>query len=160
MCYPLREKTNFPKPQDNPQVQKVIIWMSSPKGHNPFSRTLRGPMCTWHFCPNGSCWRETHKYRKFLSKWSSYGTKPIFQNLKKTHLNMRFLSKWVLLKNKTHFSKSQKNLQVQNLHTLMWPFLGKTHLYKNLHSWKQLSFYGTQKHFKIGIGGSPLGIRP
>jgi hypothetical protein len=30
------EKTHFQEPQENPQVQKVIIWMSFPRGHNPF----------------------------------------------------------------------------------------------------------------------------
>jgi hypothetical protein len=105
--------------------------MAYVEGENPFSKTLGKPTSIEGSCPNGS----------------SYKTKPIFQNLKKTHLYMRFLSKWVLLRDKTHFSKSQESLQVQNLHTLMSPFLGRTHLYKNLHPWKRLSIYGTQEHF-------------
>jgi hypothetical protein len=66
--------------------------MAPTEEENPLFRTSRKPASIKGYCLSGS----------------SYGTKPIFQNLKKTHLYMRFLFKWVLLKDKTHFSNFQK----------------------------------------------------
>jgi hypothetical protein len=58
--------------------------MAPTEEENPLFRTSRKPASIKGYCLSGS----------------SYGTKPIFQNLKKTHLYMRFLFKWVLLKDK------------------------------------------------------------
>jgi len=82
--------------------------MAFVEGENPLSKTSGKPRSIEGSCPSGY----------------SYSTKPIFQNFKKTHLYMRFLSNWVLLRDKTHFSKSQENLHKTSTPSC-GPFWGK-----------------------------------